>query len=81
MDKNTALHLLITLIDYFEAGNHETDSAAQAIIASDVNFKEKWEAEIKRLVAGNEWTGLRAPEADIIASALHRLQRLLAEGD
>ena len=54
---------------------------AQAIIASDVNFKEKWEAEIKRLVAGNEWTGLRAPEADIIASALHRLQRLLAEGD
>lgn len=69
------------MIDYFEAGNQETDNAAKAIIASDIGFRAKWEAEIQRLLAGVEWTGLRAPEAEIIAAALHRLQRQLAAHD
>lgn len=76
MDERTALHLLQAMIDYFEAGNQESDGAAKAILESDFEYREKWREEIKELLAGAEWTGLRAPEADIVTAALRGLQRL-----
>jgi len=79
MDRDTALHLLQTLIDYFEAGNKETDHVAKDILAYDFEFQEKWSEEIKRLLSGGDWSGLRAPESEIIAIALHHLQQILSE--
>jgi hypothetical protein len=79
MDRNVSLHLLQAMIDYFEAGNRETDAAAKAIIESDFENKAHWEAEIGRLKEGKDWTGLRAPEAEIVAVALRQMQRMLAE--
>jgi len=69
------------MIDYFEAGNRETDRAAKDILESDFEFKTFWEEEIERLQQGEEWTGLRAPEAELVVEALRRLQGMLAEGD
>lgn len=81
MDRDTALHLLQTLIDYFEAGNKETDSVAKDILDFDADFKEKWAEEIRRLLSSGDWSGLRAPEAEIIAAALHHLQQMLGLPD
>ncbi len=80
MDERTALHLLQAMIDYFEAGNQESDGAAKAILETDFEYRDRWRAEIKGLLAGVEWTGLRAPEADIVAAALRCLQRLASKG-
>lgn len=77
MDERTARHLLQQMIDYFEAGNQESDGAAKAILASDSQYRAQWQREITELLAGVDWTGLRAPEADIVAAALRCLQRLL----
>lgn len=79
MDEKGALHLLQTLIDYFEAGNQETDAAAKAIIASDFDYGDKWQGEIKELLAEADWTGLRAPEAEIVTMGLLRLQKMVGE--
>ena len=76
MDKAAALHLLQVMIDYFEAGNKQTDSAAKAIIESDFDYLDTWQAEIRRLKAEGEWSGVRAPEADIVARSLHTIQEL-----
>jgi hypothetical protein len=35
MDRADLLHLLQAMIDYFEAGNQQTDAAAKDIIESD----------------------------------------------
>lgn len=77
MDRVASLHLLQTMIDYFEAGNRETDAAAKAIIESDFEYRENWEKEIASLQKGQEWTGLRAPEAEVVAAALHAIQQML----
>lgn len=79
MDRTASLYLLQAMIDYFEAGNKETDAAAKAIIESDFERKALWQEEIGRLREGEEWTGLRAPEAEIVAAALRQMQRMLAE--
>jgi hypothetical protein len=79
MEKTEALHLLQTMIDYFEAGNQETDAAAKAILESDFDRRDHWREEIDRLHHGMEWTGLRAPEAEIVGRVLRYLQQLLAE--
>jgi len=79
MDPSAALHLLQTMIDFFEAGNTETDAAAKAIIESDFEYNDHWEAEINRFRTGTEWTGLRAPEAEIVATALRALLQMLED--
>jgi len=77
MDKTAALRILQTLIEYFETGNNETDRAAKNIIEWDFEYLADWQVEIKRLNEAGEWAGLRAPEADIIVSALRTVQREL----
>jgi hypothetical protein len=77
MDKIAAHNLLQALIDYFETGNQETDPAAKAIIESDFENLADWRKEIKRLQISGEWSGLRAPEAEILASALRFIQQQL----
>lgn len=79
MDMTTAIHLLQVMIDYFEAGNQHTDAVAKSIIESDFEYLENWQAEIRRCKAEAEWTGLRAPEAEILASALSTVQKLLKD--
>ena len=79
MDRTAALHLLQVVIDYFEAGNKQTDSAAKAIIESDFEYFDGWQAEIRRFKAEGEWTGVRAPEADIVARNLHAIQEMLED--
>ena len=77
MDRTNALHLLQTMIDYFKAGNQQTDAAAKDIIESDFGYLDSWQAEIRRRKAEGEWTGLRAPEAEIVVAALHTMQKML----
>ena len=77
MEKQDAQQLLQTMIDYFEAGNQDSDAAAKAILESDFEGREHWRAEAANLRQGTEWSGLRAPEAEIVAAALHHLQQLL----
>lgn len=78
METHEALRLLQAMIDYFEAGNQDADAAAKEIIASDFTNSDHWQARIDRLVHGVEWSGLRAPEAELVATGLRTLQRLLA---
>ena len=79
MDITDSLHLLQAMIDYFEAGNQETDAAAKDIIESDFEYSANWEAEIIRFREGTDWTGLRAPEAEIVVSALRHIQEMLED--
>lgn len=81
MDRIDSLRLLQTMIDYFETGNQQTDAVAKAILASDLEFDAKWQTEIKRLRNSTDWTGLRAPEAEILAAALHLLREVLAHSE
>ena len=78
MDRTTAIHLLQVMIDYFEAGNQHTDAVAKSIIESDFEYLENWQV-IRRSKAEAEWNGLRAPEAEILASALSTVQKLLKD--
>lgn len=63
------------MIDYFEAGNKESDKAAKAIIEWDFENEALWQQELTRLRETGEWTGLRAPEADIIVEMLRSVQQ------
>lgn len=78
MDRNTALQLLQTMIDYFETGTRETDQAAKALIDWDFQHLDAWRAAIKHLRESGEWTGVRAPEAELIAGALRFIRQQLA---
>lgn len=73
MEKVDSLHLLQTMIDYFETGNQQTDAVAKAILESDIAYNEKWEAEIRRFRNSTAWTGIRSPEAEILTAALRFL--------
>jgi len=79
MDRTAALHLLQFIIDYFESGNRQTDGVAKNIIESDLEYLENWQAEIRSSRARGEWTGLRAPEADIVAAALRTVLKLVED--
>lgn len=74
IDETRILEMLIT---YFETGNIETDKAAKAILSSEGDASAYWYREGKRIMAGVEWTGLRGVEAEILASALRRIQTSL----
>lgn len=77
MERADALHLLQAMINYFEAGNQQTDGVAKAIIESDFEYLDNWQAEIRRFKTEGEWTGMRAPEADIVVMALQTAHKLL----
>ncbi len=79
MDKTVALHLLQAMIDYFEAGNQQTDGVAKAIIESDFEYLDHWQAEIGRRKAEGEWTGIQAPEAEIVVGALRAIHKQLED--
>jgi hypothetical protein len=79
MERKVTLHLLQAMIDFFEAGNRQSDGTAKAIIESDTEYLDYWLEEIKRFKAEGEWTGLRAPEAEIIAGLLGAIQQNLEE--
>lgn len=80
MDRNTALQLLQTMIDYLEAGNQESDRYARSIMEWDSDNIAFWRKELERLRDEGEWTGLRAPEAEFLAAALRFLQQQLTTG-
>lgn len=80
MDRKTALALLDTLIDYFQTGNQETDAVAKAIVRADFDREQYWDREISRYLAGPDWSGIRSPEAEIIAAALSELKKQLRNG-
>lgn len=77
MGKITAEHILQLLIEYFEAGNKETDAAAKAIIETDCDYSAIWQEEMKRYRQGGEWTGIRAVEAEMLAAALQNIKTRL----
>jgi len=66
------------MIEYFEAGNRETDAAAKDILESDFNYRDHWRATAEELRQGTEWSGLRAPEAEIVVRGLRLIEGQLA---
>jgi hypothetical protein len=80
MDKNTSLHVLQTMIEYFEAGNKETDAAAKSIIEWDFEYADYWEELLRRYRKSGAWTRIRSPEAELVALALRDIQALLERG-
>jgi hypothetical protein len=81
MEKTAAHRLLRTMIDYFEAGNPEADRAAKNIIEWDSENLDIWQAEIRRLREEGEWTGIRAPEAEILTAALRSIRQQMNLND
>jgi hypothetical protein len=68
---------LTTLIDFFETGNNESDAAARAVLVSDSNYDEYWCPEIEKFLKSIDWTGLRGPEAEILAGRLRKAAELI----
>lgn len=77
MDIKAMQRGLTALIEYFEAGNPDSDAAAKAVLAADGD-QEYWRAEIEEFRQSVEWTGLRGPEAEILASRLRQAEQLLS---
>ena len=78
MNNDTSLHLLQAMIDYFEAGNKESDGAAKNIIESDADGLGYWQEHMENFRQTGQWTGLRAPEAEVIAAVLRQVRARLA---
>ncbi len=78
MDAPNIQQVLMTLIDYFETGNAETDAAAKAVLATDSKYDEYWLPEIEKFQKSVEWTGLRGPEAELLACGLRKAAGLIA---
>jgi hypothetical protein len=79
MDVREIHQVLATLIDYFEAGNSESDAAAKAVLIADSNYDDYWQPEIERFRKSADWTGLRGPEAELLASRLRQAVALIAD--
>lgn len=79
MGKITAQHVLQLLIEYFAAGNKETDAAAKAIIEWDSEYSDIWQGEMKLYREGTDWTGIRAVEAEMLAAALQKIKTRLEQ--
>ena len=77
MEKISPEHVLQLLIEYFEAGNKQTDAAAKDIIETDFEYEEIWQAEMKRFMKGGGWTRIRAPQAEMLAGALQQIKTRL----
>lgn len=77
MEKKTNIRqALQTLVSYFETGTRESDAVAKAILATD---SEYWQLETDQFQKSTEWTGIRAPEAELLALALREADRLLGD--
>lgn len=79
MEATEIERVLITLIEYFEGGNPESDAAAKAILTADSEYEEYWRADIEKFRRSAEWTGLRGPEAELLANGLRLAVQLLAD--
>ena len=80
MDIGEIQRTLTTLIEYFEAGNRESDAAAKAVLAADGEYDEYWRPEIERFRQSVEWTGLQGPEAGLLVDRLRLAAEWLAGG-
>jgi hypothetical protein len=78
VDTREIQRVLTALIDYFEAGNDESDAAAKAVLVADSEYREYWGPEIERFQKSIEWTGLRGPEAEMLAGRLRLAADLIA---
>ncbi len=67
------------LIDFFEAGNNESDIAAKNVLDADFANKEYWREELLHLRMGTLWSGLRAPEAELLVLALHEVKKIFSD--
>lgn len=61
---------LQTLITFFESGTKEADEMAKIILLSEADY---WQEVIERFQASIDWTGIRAPEAELLVLALREL--------
>ena len=77
MDTTSARRLLQVMIEYFETGNQTTDGVAKMILASDFEYSDFWQQEMKHLKSGVEWSGIRTVEAEILVAALRHINELL----
>ncbi|MEW6426454.1 MAG: hypothetical protein AB1568_00320 [Thermodesulfobacteriota bacterium] len=73
MDAPTARQLLQIMLVYFETGNQETDGAAKNIFETAVDYRGRWQEEVARFRQSSDWSGLRAPEAELLAAALRHV--------
>ena len=74
VERRKVQQTLQTLIAYFETGTKESDAVAKAILATDLDY---WQQETEQFQKSTDWTGLRAPEAEILALALREVNMLL----
>ncbi len=77
MDTREIQQALTTLIDFFEAGNSESDAAAKKVLVVDLNYEDFWRPEIERFRQSVDWTGLRGPEAELLANRLREAADLI----
>lgn len=77
--KSQAQRLLDALITFFETGIAETDAAAKAILQADADYHEYWQVEIEHFQKSVEWTGIRSPEAELLAAGLEDIRRYLED--
>jgi hypothetical protein len=77
LDAREIQQALTTLIDYFEAGKSESDAAPKAVLIADSSYNDYWQPEIERFGKSADWTGLRGPEAELLASRLRQAAALL----
>ncbi len=76
MDRSEVQRTLQTLITYFETGIKETDAAAKAILDSE---SEYWQGPVERYRNSPDWTGIRSPEAELLALALQEAKDFLED--
>ena len=70
--------VLTTLIDYFEAGNTESDAAAKAVLVANSGYDDYWLPEIEKFQKSVEWSGLRGPEAEMLVRGLRQAAEFIA---
>lgn len=77
MNDVDSLKVLDILIDFFEAGNSLTDSAAKLILKEDGEYEDYWSRVIKQFGSSVDWTGIRAPEAEFLSLQLRLIKEQL----
>ena len=69
---------LTTLSDYFAAGNDESDAAAKAVLVADSAYDDYWRPEVEQFQRSAEWTGVRAPEAELLVHFLRQASEIIS---
>lgn len=70
MENSEVQQALQTLITFFESGTKEADEIAKVILLSEADY---WQEVIERFQTSIDWTGIRAPEAELLVQALREL--------